>query len=248
VGSNPTPAAFPVSMQVVDPSAQFASLLRSKLADVLWRARSRKGKALVIVAGPLTLFIAIGIAFPPDDEPAANAVQDAEASPEPATPETAEVEATSEEQPALPSPPLRVARVIDGDTLELRNGETVRLVQIDAPETDTECYASKSTKELRNLLPRGMEVRLESDPRLDARDRCGRLLRYLFEGGTNVNLVLVKRGPASVWVLPGGPWPLLARAQAGCRYCSSAGTRCLGSLQGERQLPRFVDGQGEAGA
>jgi len=152
--------------------------VRSKLADVLWRARSRKGKALVVIGGTLILFFAIGIAFPPEDvdEPAADAVEEAQASPEPTTTE-AEAETTTEESPEQPPPsPPRVARIIDGDTLDLRNGDTVRLVQIDAPETNGECYASKSTKELRRLLPRGAEVRLESDQRLDNRDRYGRLL------------------------------------------------------------------------
>jgi endonuclease YncB( thermonuclease family) len=35
-----------------------------------------------------------------------------------------------------------VSRVIDGDTLVLRNGARVRLVQIDAPESGGECHAA----------------------------------------------------------------------------------------------------------
>jgi endonuclease YncB( thermonuclease family) len=96
-----------------------------------------------------------------------------------------------------------VAAVIDGDTIELRNGTRVRLVQIDAPETGGECYSRKATRVLREILPEGTEVRLVADPKLDRRDDFGRLLRYVFTGDMNVNLALVKRGAASVWFYEG---------------------------------------------
>jgi endonuclease YncB( thermonuclease family) len=97
-----------------------------------------------------------------------------------------------------------VARVIDGDTLELTGGERVRLVQIDAPEVrEEECYATEATAELTRLLPPGTDVRLEADPRLDDADRYGRLLRYVRRDEENVNLELVRRGAASVWFFDG---------------------------------------------
>ncbi|HXV95084.1 MAG TPA: thermonuclease family protein [Gaiellaceae bacterium] len=98
----------------------------------------------------------------------------------------------------------RVARVVDGDTIELATRERVRLVQIDAPEAqEDECYAAESTAALDALLPRGAPVRLEADPRLDDTDRFGRLLRYVHRGDVNVNLELVRRGAASVWFFDG---------------------------------------------
>jgi micrococcal nuclease len=97
-----------------------------------------------------------------------------------------------------------VARVIDGDTIETGDGERVRLVQIDAPEIDEgECYAAEASAALDDLLPRGTEIRLEADPRLDDVDRFGRLLRYVRRGDTNVNLELVESGAASVWFFEG---------------------------------------------
>jgi endonuclease YncB( thermonuclease family) len=185
-----------------------------------WKSRGRPGQIGIIVAAIFLSLVVVALAIPaPDDshEPAVEAVEDAEASPEPATTEAAEAETTTaaEEQEAPPPPPPRVARIIDGDTLELRNGDTIRLVQIDAPETNGECYATQSTKALRSLLPRGAEVRLESDPRLDNRDRYGRLLRYLFREGQSVNLALVKQGAASVWFYQGDRgryWRELKRA------------------------------------
>jgi hypothetical protein len=53
------------------------------------------------------------------------------------------------------------------------------------------------------LLPAGSKVRVARDPRLDDIDRYGRLLRYVFRRGRNVNLLLVKRGAASVWFYGG---------------------------------------------
>lgn len=105
--------------------------------------------------------------------------------------------------PASPGAPGQFARiqyVIDGDTVVLANGEHVRLVQIDAPEVrERECYGAQARAVLRRLAPPGATVRVEGDPRLDAVDRYGRLLRYLFRGPTNLNLELVREGAATVW-------------------------------------------------
>ena len=90
-----------------------------------------------------------------------------------------------------------VAYVNDGDTLRLRDGRRVRLLQIDAPELRSDCYGKAALSALRQLAPAGTRVMLESDPRLDARDGYGRLLRYVFVSGRNLNLALVRQGAAS---------------------------------------------------
>ncbi len=90
-----------------------------------------------------------------------------------------------------------VGHVNDGDTLRLRDGRRVRLVQIDAPELHGDCYGKAALAALRRLAPEGARVRLERDPRLDARDRYGRLLRYVLVAGRNLNIVLVREGAAS---------------------------------------------------
>ena len=90
-----------------------------------------------------------------------------------------------------------VAYVNDGDTLRLRDGRRVRLVQIDAPELHGDCYGKAALSALRGLAPEGTRVTLERDPRLDERDGYGRLLRYVIAGGRNLNLVLVREGAAS---------------------------------------------------
>jgi micrococcal nuclease len=96
-----------------------------------------------------------------------------------------------------------VDRVIDGDTLALRSGDRVRLVQIDAPEAGEECYADAATVELRRLARPGTRVKLERDPGLDDVDRFDRLLRYVHVGERNVNLELVKRGAATPYFFGG---------------------------------------------
>jgi endonuclease YncB( thermonuclease family) len=90
-----------------------------------------------------------------------------------------------------------VARVNDGDTLTLRGGEKVRLVQVDAPELTSDCYGRAARRALASLAPKGTRVRLVRDPALDDRDRYGRLLRYVIVGESDVNVELVRLGAAS---------------------------------------------------
>lgn len=88
--------------------------------------------------------------------------------------------------------------VVDGDTMDLVGGDTVRLVQIDTPEVkEGECYAEDAKRELIRLAPKGTSVELEDDPRLDAEDRYGRLLRYVHANRTNLNVELVRLGAAA---------------------------------------------------
>ena len=95
----------------------------------------------------------------------------------------------------------RIAYVVDGDTVQLTNGRRVRLVQIDTPEVygSRECYGAQASRIAKHLLPPGTEVRLYTEPKTDAVDRYGRLLRYVLiaNGGLNVNLQLVRIGAAA---------------------------------------------------
>jgi micrococcal nuclease len=112
--------------------------------------------------------------------------------------------ACSTNESEAPQQDAEVARIGDGDSLELADGTRVRLVQVDAPELgEGECYGAQATAALRRLLPPTTSIRLEADPRLDDVDRFGRLLRYVHRDGLNVNLELVRRGAASVWFVGG---------------------------------------------
>lgn len=85
-----------------------------------------------------------------------------------------------------------VSRVVDGDTLVLRSGETVRLAGIDTPERG-QCGYQAATQELARLV-QGKQVRLV--PSDEDRDRFGRLLRYVDVGGTDAGLRLLRSGHA----------------------------------------------------
>jgi micrococcal nuclease len=119
--------------------------------------------------------------------------------------------------------PARLARVIDGDTIEIAGGERVRLLQIDTPEPGTgECYSRAATRDLRRLLPAGSALALERDPRLDDRDAYGRLLRYVWHRGANVNVQLVRDGSATVWLYHGERGKYAARLLAAGRAARAA--------------------------
>ena len=97
-----------------------------------------------------------------------------------------------------------VASVYDGDTLTLRDGRRVRLLQIDTPELGSgECYSRAARTALVALAPPGKRIVLEADPALDRVDRYGRLLRYVKRNGVNVNLELARRGAAAPYFYRG---------------------------------------------
>jgi micrococcal nuclease len=131
--------------------------------------------------------------------------------------------------------PLRSAgtvdRIVDGDTLVLRSGVRVRLVQIDAPEVGGECYAAAATRELTRLAPAGARIVLESDPRLDRIDRFGRLLRYVHVQARNLNVELVRRGAATPWFYRGERGRYSLRLLAAASVARSGGRGMWGACR-----------------
>lgn len=94
---------------------------------------------------------------------------------------------------------FRVTRVLDGDTIVLDNGETVRLIGVDAPEIHhPEIPVQRFGQEAAEFLRRfaeGFECILEYEPG-DIRDQYGRLLAYVFIGGRLANAEMIRRGYA----------------------------------------------------
>ena len=105
------------------------------------------------------------------------------------------------------APVYRVDHVVDGDTVALRNGQRVRLVQIDTPEVffGVECYGRAASLQTKKLLPAGTRVRLFVEPATDRVDQYGRLLRYVvrIDGAVNVNIRLVAVGAAAPYFYRG---------------------------------------------
>ena len=95
------------------------------------------------------------------------------------------------------SPVVQVARVIDGDTLLLSNGERVRLIGVDTPELHHPLkpvqYFAREASEFTREMAEGKRARLEYD--WQNRDRYGRLLAYVYlEDGTFLNAEIIRQG------------------------------------------------------
>ena len=92
--------------------------------------------------------------------------------------------------PPASSTTVKITKVIDGDTVVLDSGETVRLIGIDAPEKN-DCFATESGDELIKLID-DRQVKLEKD--VSGVDRYSRLLRYVWIDQLMVNQELVRQG------------------------------------------------------
>jgi len=113
---------------------------------------------------------------------------------------------------------ILVKRVVDGDTIQLENGERVRLIGIDTPEMheSDKLYrdAQKNNQDVKEIielgrqsylftksLVEGKRVRLEFD--VEKYDKYKRTLAYVYlQDGTFVNAEIVKQGYASLLTIP----------------------------------------------
>jgi micrococcal nuclease len=89
----------------------------------------------------------------------------------------------------------KVTEVIDGDTIILATGEHIRLLGIDTPEKG-ECYYKEAKEFLSQLLTNKL-IKLEKDK--TNKDSYGRLLRYIYLDGTDINILLVRQGYAEAF-------------------------------------------------
>lgn len=94
-----------------------------------------------------------------------------------------------------------VARVVDGDTIELESGETIRYLMVDTPETfgGVECYGEEA-KQFNIDIVMGQEVTLKYDT--ECTDRFDRTLAYVSVGDREINSLLIERGFACVLYIP----------------------------------------------
>ena len=113
---------------------------------------------------------------------------------------------------------LTATRTVDGDTLQLSNGEKVRLIGVDTPESSNNSKLRRDAKRtgqdakeivmmgkeaaaFTRALVQGKSVRLEFD--VQKRDKYGRLLAYAYlEDGTFVNAEIMKAGYGQVMTIP----------------------------------------------
>ena len=94
-----------------------------------------------------------------------------------------------------------VIEVIDGDTITINTGHTVRYIGIDTPELHPvpEAYGMQAWQANREMVA-GKTVRLEKDT--SETDKYGRSLRYVYVNDTLVNAELVKLGLAEAKSYP----------------------------------------------
>ncbi|MDA9101164.1 thermonuclease family protein [Omnitrophica bacterium] len=109
---------------------------------------------------------------------------------------------TNQPTPLMPVSPSRqthtVARAVDGDTLVLSNGERVRLIGVDTPETKHPLkpveYFGKEASAFTKREIEGREVRLEYD--WEKTDKYGRTLAYVYRASDDffINAEIIKQG------------------------------------------------------
>lgn len=175
-----------------------------------WLSPRRTGAAFVVLVAVVAVITVVSAGGQPPEEVAARPTVTADGSggaPPSLAPRTSgstdrPTHDTSTETPAQPTPTrspaprlqrtFLVVRVVDGDTLELGNGETVRLVGIDTPERGR-CGYDAATERLRAMVG-GERVRLGASD--EDRDAYGRLLRYVDLGSLDAGLRLIEAGLA----------------------------------------------------
>ena len=92
--------------------------------------------------------------------------------------------------------------VIDGDTIRLKTGETVRLIGIDAPEL-SQPGGEESREYLTHLI---LNKRISLEKGYEDRDKYNRLLRFVYIGSICINEEMIRQGYAEArYVSPEDP-------------------------------------------
>lgn len=95
----------------------------------------------------------------------------------------------------------KVTRVLDGDTVELENGDKIRYLLVDTPEVSGggDCYGANA-KQFNSDLVLGKTVQLRYD--VECTDAYDRTLAYVTVNGQEVNSLLIQRGYGCVLHIP----------------------------------------------
>ena len=119
--------------------------------------------------------------------------------------------------------PVKVARIYDGDTVQLVDGRKVRLLNINTPELDhkggaDQAYAREATEQVKRWLNSRDQLFLVFD--LERKDRYGRWLAHLLDAkGQSLAENLLAKGLAVPLAVP----PNLA--QAACYFSAASGPK-----------------------
>ena len=116
---------------------------------------------------------------------------------------------------------VTVERVVDGDTV-IANNQSVRLLGMNTPERGEKYYEEAKVFLEELVLNKTVELRFGKEKY----DRYNRILGYLFLGGKNINLEIVKEGYANFY-FPSGKdtyYTLFLDEWEGCLV--DGGNRC----------------------
>lgn len=162
-----------------------------------------KSTKLIISLAVLLLFTGLALLQSPSQQPKSMVPTPSVA------PSHKQIESSRSAAIGVESERAKVIKVIDGDTIELENGQKVRLAGIDTPETldprrPVGCFGKEASNEVKKLLT-GKEVILQKD--ISDTDKYGRLLRYVYlplesDQTLFVNDYLVREGFARVYTYP----------------------------------------------
>ena len=138
-----------------------------------------------------------------------------------------------------------VLRIVDGDTIDVRDQNRgrlrIRVLGINTPETKKPgytvgCWGPQATQfATENLLGQG--VAIVTDPTQDTTDRYGRTLAYLVKGdGWNYSIEAARAGAAQSYVYQGDPvslYPEIAAAEQQARDAQRGlwGPPCFGDTE-----------------
>jgi micrococcal nuclease len=106
-----------------------------------------------------------------------------------------------------------VESVVDGDTVHLESGETIRYLMVDTPEIGNpgDCFSDEA-RTYNSDLVLGKEIAIRYD--VECEDRFDRLLAYVEVAGREVNSLLLERGYACLLHIPPNGDDRLAELQA----------------------------------
>jgi len=129
---------------------------------------------------------------------------------------------------------VRVAKVVDGDTVHLMDGRKVRLIGVNTPELFSKPKAEEGALQAKQLLQSWIN---ESDDLLlyfgrEPKDRYGRVLGYLFDGSRTLSQRLIQEGMG--WAISVPPNDRLAD----CLFLSEKRPRSLGKGVWSKSIAR----------
>ena len=129
-----------------------------------------------------------------------------------------------------------VARVIDGDTIELETGERIRYLMVDTPETTLghDDSFGQNAVQFNTDLVLGKTIALAYDTQCT--DDFDRLLAYVSVDGQEVNSLLVERGYGCVLRIPPNGADRAAEFDALEAAARAAGRGLWGNCQPEEIL------------